>query len=86
MVQPHDLYFFVYPPIDIAGRIIGLPHALGLSPAPLRGAPMRKEGLHLTIEKMGRFLGRIPARQLDLAMAAGQSLVAEPFDIHLDTV
>lgn len=47
---------------------------------------MRKEGLHLTVEKLGRFLDHIPARQLDLAMAAGRTLVAEPFDIHLDTV
>jgi 2'-5' RNA ligase len=86
MAQPHDLYFFVGLPADLACRAVGLLGSLGLSPFPERGAPMRKEGLHITIEKMGRFLDRIPTRQLDLAMAAGNTVVAEPFDIRLDAV
>lgn len=47
---------------------------------------MREEGLHITVEKLGRFLDHIPIHQLDLAMEVGRNLVAEPFDIHLDVV
>lgn len=86
MAQPHDLYFFVVPPSHIALRVVGLLNALGLPPCPLHGAPMRVEGLHITVEKMGRFLDRVPGCQLELAMEAARTVVAEPFDIHLDVV
>lgn len=86
MVQFHDLYFFVFPPTHVARRIAGLPHALGLSPAPLRGAPMREQGLHITVEKLGSFEDGIPDRQLRLAVEAAHLVTAEPFDIHLNIV
>lgn len=86
MSQPHDLYFFVGLPAPVACRAFGLLNSLGLPPCPIHGARMREDGLHITVEKMGRFLDRIPDHQLDLAMAVGSTLVAEPFGIHLDTV
>lgn len=86
MEQAHDLYFFVVPPTHLAHRIAGLLRAQGLSPGPLRGAPMREDGLHITVEKLGRFLDRVPGRQVRLAMQAARLVAAEPFGIQLDVV
>ena len=70
----------------MASRAFGLLNALDLPPCRRHGAQMREEGLHITVEKLGRFLDRVPDHQLELAIAAGSSVVAEPFDIHLDIV
>jgi 2'-5' RNA ligase len=86
MAQPHDLYFFIYLPPQISSLAFGLLTSLGLPPCARRGAQMRKEGLHITVEKLGRFLGCVPHHQLEMAMAAGCSVVAEPFHIQLDVV
>ncbi|RZJ06488.1 MAG: hypothetical protein EON50_22600 [Acidovorax sp.] len=86
MSQPHDLYFFVRLPPQAADRAFGLLRSLGLPPCPKRGAQMRKDGLHITVEKLGRFLDGVPGRQIELAMAAACTLAAEPFDIELDIV
>lgn len=47
---------------------------------------MREDGLHITVQKLGEFLDRIPLQQIDLAMDAAGRVSAEPFDIALDTV
>lgn len=47
---------------------------------------MREDGLHVTVQKLGQFLNRIPSQQIDRAMDAAGRVSAEPFDIALDTV
>ena len=86
MAQPHDLYFFIGLPSHAASRAFGLLQGLGLASCPLRGAQMREEGLHITVEKLGRFMGGVPYEQVERAMAAAARLTAEPFDIQLDLV
>lgn len=86
MAQPHDLYFFIRLPPWIAHRAARLLQELALPRCSWRGDAMPGERLHITVEKLGRFLGHIPNHVLDQAIAAGCNLTAQPFGIHLDLV
>ena len=45
---------------------------------------MSDDRLHITLQRLGQFEGRIPQALIDLALAAGGLLEHEPFDVCLN--
>ena len=84
MPQRHDLYFFLYPPAWVAEAAAGRWQQMlaDLGPAVL-SQPMATQRLHLTLQHLGQFDGGVPRAVLDLALAAGERLMHEPFDVCL---
>lgn len=84
MLQRHDLYFFLYPPAGVAEAAAERWQQMlaDLDPA-LLSRPMATQRLHLTLQHLGQFEGSVPRAVLDLALAAGERLVHEPFDVCL---
>ena len=84
MAQPHDLYYFLYPPPLVAEAAR---HALLRAQGALqlgRGDPMPNDRLHITLHSLGRFLNGVPREVLDLALAAGGAMDYEPFGVSLN--
>ncbi|WP_462387931.1 2'-5' RNA ligase family protein [Acidovorax sp. Q11] len=86
MSQPHDLYYFLYPPpivAEVAKEL--LPRAQGPR-WPGRGDPMSSDRLHITLHALGRFLNGVPQEEIDLALAVGSAMDYEPFGVRLNVL
>lgn len=84
MAQPHDLYYFLYPP-PLVAEAAG--HAFLRAGGLLelgRGDPMPGDRLHITLHSLGRFLNGVPREVLELALTVGNAMDYEPFGVSLN--
>jgi RNA 2',3'-cyclic 3'-phosphodiesterase len=50
----------------------------------MRGQPMAKDRLHITLLSAGGFIGGVPSRFMDLMLGVGDAVSLAPFEITLD--
>lgn len=86
MTQLHHVYYFLRPPPAAAARAAALQEAMRRCCPGARTAPMPPERLHITLQPLGRFEGRVPDEARDLWLAAGKEMDEEPFDAVFNLV